>query len=51
MRFEVGSLQLTDAINPRNQVELEAHLSWKPELRQSGIAFSIEGVYDAPELC
>jgi hypothetical protein len=51
MGFEVGSLQLTDAVNPHNQVELERHLRWNSKLRQSPFAaFSLQRLKYGSEL-
>jgi hypothetical protein len=51
MWFEVVLLKLTHTINPGDQVKLEAHLRWNAILHQrSGIAFSLEGMYNTLEL-
>jgi hypothetical protein len=50
MRFEVRSLQLTDAINLGDQVEPERHLRWNSDLCQRRIAFSLQCLIYASEL-
>jgi hypothetical protein len=50
MGFEVRSLQLTDTIDPGDQVELERHLCWNSELCQRGTAFSLQHLIYASEL-